>query len=177
MNIQCVIRYWARAFCLAALLVSAGASAAEGAKVVVLDLQRAIMMTDVAREKMKALENQKEYAESQKKAEALRSELMRKQEALQKEGPTWSAEKRNNQLKDMEFMRKDFELAAQKLQAEQQELMRELMKSLEPKVKQVLEQLIKDQQINMVLEKNAAIYADRSADITELMVEKLNKAP
>jgi len=177
MNIQCVIQYWVRGFCLAALLASAGASAAEGGKVVVLDLQRAIMMTDVAREKMKALENQKEFSETLKKREALGLELKRKEELFQKEGPTWSAEKRNNYIKDREFMRKDFELVAQKVQAEQQDLMRELMKSLEPKVKQVLEQLIKDQQINVVLEKNAAIFADRSADITEQMIEKLNKAP
>lgn len=145
-----------------------------GTKIVVLDIQRAIMMTEMAREKMKGLENQKEYSEMHKKAESLRQQLMSKQEELQKEGPAWSADKRNNYLKDMDFMRKDFELAAQKLQAEQQELMRELIKVAEPKIKQALDQIIKEQGISMVLEKNATIYAERSTDITELLVQKLN---
>jgi len=144
------------------------------AKIVVLDIQGAIMMTNTAREKMKALENQKEYAEMHKKAEALRQQLIKKQEELQKEGPAWSADKRNNHLKDMDFMRKDFELSAQKLQAEQQELVRQLVKAAEPKIKQAMDQIIKEQGIAVVLEKGATIFADRSTDITELLVQKLN---
>lgn len=158
-----------------ATFATGGAMAADAAsKVVVLDMQRAIMMTESARERMKALENQKEYADTHKKAEGLRQQLMKKQEELQKEGPTWTAEKRNNQLKDMDFMRKDFELVAQKLQADQQELLRELAKASEPKVKQALDQLIKEQQITIVLDKGAAVFADRSVDITEALVQKLN---
>lgn len=149
-------------------------SSSAGSRIVVLDLQRAIMMTDVAREKMKALESQKEYSETQKKAESIRQQLIKKQEELQKEGPAWSTDKRNNYLKDMDFMRKDFELTAQKLQAEQQALVRELMRSAEPKIKQAMDQLIKEQSIAIVLEKNATIFADRSTDITEMLVEKLN---
>jgi len=145
-----------------------------GSKIVVLDIQKAIMMTEVAREKMKALENKKEYAETHKKAESLRQQLIKKQEELQKEGPAWSADKRNSHLQDMDFMRKDFELVAQKLQADQQELMRELVKSAEPKIKQALDLIIKEQNIAIVLEKSATIFADRSTDITELLVQKLN---
>lgn len=156
-------------------MMSVSAMAADAAtKVVVLDMQRAVMMTEAAREKMKALENQKEYLETHKKAEALRQQLLKKQEELQKEGPTWTVEKRNDQLKDMDFMRKDFELAAQKLQADQQELLRELAKASEPKIKQALDQLIKEQQITLVVDKNAAIFSDRSIDITEALVQKLN---
>jgi len=145
-----------------------------GSKIVVLDIQRAIMMTEVAREKMKALENQKEYAETHKKAESLRQQLIKKQEELQKEGPAWSADKRNSHLQDMDFMRKDFELVAQKLQADQQELMRELMKTAEPKIKQAMDKIIKEQNISIVLEKSSTIFADRSTDITELLVQTLN---
>jgi outer membrane protein len=143
-------------------------------KTVVLDIQRAIMMTEMAREKMKALENQKEYSEIHKKAELLRQQLTKKQEELQKEGPAWSADKRNNHLQNMDFMRKDFELVAQKLQAEQQGLMRDLMKSAEPKIKQALDQIIKEQNITIVLEKGATIFSSPSTDITDLLVQKLN---
>lgn len=161
---------------LVAGIVASPALWAEGAtKVVVLDLRAAIMMSDAAKEKMKALESQKEYAEVQKKAESLRQQLLKKQEELQKEGATWNADKRNNHLKDMDFMRKDFELAAQKLRAEQERVMRELMQEMESRVKQVLEQIIKEQQIGMVVDKNATLFSERSMDITEQVVAQLNK--
>jgi outer membrane protein len=144
-------------------------------RIAVIDLQRAVMMTTTAQEQIKALQSQKDYTETAKKAESLRQQLVKNQEELQKEGPSWTPEQRDSHLKEMDFLRKDFELAAQKIQSQNQELMHSIGKDMEPKVKQVLQQLIEADGISLVVDKAATIYTNSEIDITDKVIEKLNQ--
>jgi len=144
-------------------------------EVAVVDLQRAVMSTDMARERMKELESQKDYAEALEKAEGLRKELVKMQEEAQKEGPTWTPEQQASFRNDLEFKRKAFELAAQKVQAENQVVFRSINKGMEEKVKDILTQIIEAEKISIVVDKNSTIFASSTIDITDKLTEKLNQ--
>jgi len=169
----------------ALLLMSVAASAADtkadpGAdwpsKAAVLDLERAIMNTDVAREKIKALQSQKDFADMQKKIEGLQKDMERKQAEAKKEGPTWSTDQQANYLKEMEFMQKDRELAIQKIQGQKQDLEQSIAKDMGQKIKDAVDQIITEQKITLLLRGDAAYFAGPSADISDLVTDRLNKS-
>ncbi len=162
---------------LFALLLSVPAWSAEGngTRVAVVDLQAAVMRTDMAREQMKELESQREFAETQIKLESLKKQIMEKQEEAKKEGPTWTQDQWIAHRKSVEFLRKDFELAGQKIQAESQVVLRNIEKELGPKVQDVLKQLIDAERIDIVIEKNFTVYSSADIDLTVQLTDKLNE--
>jgi outer membrane protein len=144
-------------------------------KVAVLDLERAVMTTDVAREKIKALQSQKDYADTQKKIESLQKDMEKKAADAKKEGPTWNADQQANFRKDMEFMQKDLELAMQKIQGQGQDLERTIMKDMDQKIKDAVEQIIADDKITVLLRRESVFFAVPAADISDEVTAKLNQ--
>jgi outer membrane protein len=144
-------------------------------KVAVLDLERAVMTTDVAREKIKALQTQKDYADTQKKIESLQKEMEKKAADAKKEGPTWNVDQQANFRKDMEFMQKDMELAMQKVQGQNQDLERTIMKDMDQKIKDAVEQIIADEKVTVLLRRESVFFAMPADDISDEVTAKLNQ--
>lgn len=160
-----------------AVLLWVGHAHAENAagKVVVIDLQRAVLSTTAAREQLKALESEKEFAENRKKAEKLQKEMDAKAAEAQKDGATWSPEKQAQYRRDMEMHQKEMQLVIQKLQAEKQAVFARISKDIDAKLKKVLEQLIKEENIAIMLDKGAALFVHPEFDITEKVTQRLNE--
>lgn len=156
---------------------AAGETAASTAgKVVVIDLQRAVLSTAAAKEQLKAMESEKEFSENRKKAENLQKEMDRRSAEAQKDGATWSNEQQMNYRRDMEMMQKEMQLVVQKLQSEKQAVFNRISKDMEGKLKKVLEQLIKEDNISLLLDKGAAHFARPDFDVTEKVTQRLNEA-
>lgn len=152
------------------------AAAAPAGKVVVIDLQRAVLSTAAAREQLKAMESEKEFAENRKKAESIQKEMDKKSAEAQKDGATWSNEQQMSYRRDMEMMQKEMQLLVQKLQSEKQAVFNRISKDMESKLKKVLEQLIKEENISLLLDKGAAHFAHPAFDVTEKVTQRLNEA-
>lgn len=162
---------------IAAMVLSllSAVSFAEG-KVVVLDIQAAMLNTDLAKKEIATLDKNPEYAAMKAKLDGLVADIKKLQATAEKDGLTWSPEQQAEHRKKVEYVRADYELAGKKLQAEQQAVMQRVMQELSPKMRTVLDQLAAADNIGIILSSQAAIHAVPASDITQKLTEMLNKA-
>lgn len=143
-------------------------------KVAVINLKRSVMMTTEAREKIKSLEIDRDYADARKKAEALQKEMETKMASAKKDGATWTKEQQASFRNEMDLKQKELQLNAQRLESAEQALIMQIMKEIQPKLKKVIDELVVAQKISVLMQADAAVYAVPDADITALVTEKLN---
>lgn len=154
--------------------VSSGAMAAE--KIVTLDMQAAMLGTDVAKKSVEDLQKNAEFTALRAKVESLVADIKALQETAEKDGMTWSEDKLAEHRKKIEYLRADYELATKKMQAEQQQVLQRVQQQLTPKVRPVLEKLIEEEEIGMIINAQSVFHADADHDITAKLIERLNKA-
>ncbi|WP_020209209.1 OmpH family outer membrane protein [Gilvimarinus chinensis] len=158
----------------ALLTLSLGAAAAD--KVVTLDMQAAILGTDLAKKSVEGLQKNAEFTALRAKVESLVADIKALQESAEKDGMTWSEDQQAEHRKKVEYLRADYELATKKLQSEQQQVLQRVQQQLTPKVRPVLEKLIADEDIGMIINAQSVFHADADHDITAQLIERLNKA-
>lgn len=157
------------------LSMMSAVSFAQG-KVVILDVQAAMLSTEMAKQQMATLDKNPEFASMKAKLDGLVADMKKLQATAEKDGLTWSAEQQAEHRKKVEYLRADYELAGKKLQAEQQAVMQRVLQELGPKTRTVLDQLIAADNIGLVLNSQAAIHAAPAYDITAKLTDMLNKA-
>lgn len=156
---------------LAALLLVTGQAYA--GKVVVLDVQQALLSSDAASDFRKQV--QQEFAGEQKQLVDLEKQARALQEKLQKNAGL-SSEEDMNQLRLQfqkafgEYQRRGQELQQQRAQREQT-----FIAEMKPRLDEVIQGLIKEQDIDLIVAKQASIYVEPALDITKSVVDRLNK--
>ncbi|MCP8898604.1 OmpH family outer membrane protein [Gilvimarinus xylanilyticus] len=160
---------------VAAMTLVSTFAIAEG-KVVTLDMQAAILGTELAQKSVEDLQKNTEFTALRAKVESLVADIQALQETAEKDGMTWSEDQQADHRKKVEYLRADYELATKKLQAEQQQVMQRVQQQLTPKVRPVLEKLIEDEKIGMIINAQSVFHADADHDITAQLIERLNKA-
>jgi outer membrane protein len=145
-------------------------------KVVILDVQAAMLSTELAKKELAKLDKNPEFASMKAKLDGLVADIKKLQATAEKDAMTWSAEQQAEHRKKVEYLRADYELAGKKLQAEQQAVVQLVMQQLGPKTRTVLDQLIASDNIGLVLNSQAAIHASPAFDITSKLTDLLNKA-
>ncbi len=160
------------------LLVSslAGAQAPIQGKIAVLDLQTAIIGTDEAQKRIKALVAQPDYDGNKKQLDKLKKEYEDMVKQLQKDMAVMSPEQKEAQGKKLESKRADMEFIARKLQGAQQEVMQGLMREMDPKLNKIIGDLIKSENIGLLLDSKSVMQVDASFNISNKVTEQLNKA-
>jgi outer membrane protein len=153
----------------------AGAQGAAG-KIAVFDMQIAVISTDAAQKRIKALEAQPDYDASKKQLDKLKKEYDEMVKQLQKDLAVMSPEQKEAQGKKLEAKRSDMDHIFRKLQASRQELLQSVMQEMDPKFKKVMEGLIKSENISLLLDTRSTLYFDPTYDITSKVTEQLNKA-
>lgn len=161
---------------LSVSLVALSVAAVAEEKVVVLDMQAAMMGTDLAQKTIEDLQKNSEFASLRAKLESLVADITALQKTAEKDGMTWSEEKTAEHRKKVEYLRADYELATKKMQSEQQQVLQRVQQQLSPKIAPVLEQLIKDKEIGMILNAQSVFHASGEYDITDDLIDRLNKA-
>lgn len=162
-------------FAVVLLCAFSAGSLAQG-KVVIVDIQTAMLSTNVAQKELEKLDKNPEFAALKAKSDGLVADLKKLQATVEKDGLTWSAEQQAEHRKKVEYVRADYELVGKKLQAEQQAVMQRILQELSGKTHTVLEQLIAADNIGLVLHSQAAIHASAAHNITPKLTELLNKA-
>ena len=153
------------------------AQTALATNVVVFDAQQAIMQTNSARQRMEELQKKPEYAKLVAEAEGLKADLASLSKDAESKGLTWSPEQQAEHRKNVEFVQADFKLVVQKIQKEQDDLVKSLLAEGQKMIPEALEKIVKAEAIDIVLQKQAAIWSNPSVDITAKVIAELNKAP
>ena len=158
-----------------ALSVVSAASWAQG-KVVVLDPTGAVMGTAAAKAKVEKLQKSAEFAAAKVKLDGLAADIKAMQAEYQKDGMTWSAEKRAENEKKLQSLGQDYQFQGKKLQAEQQALMQQIMQEIGPKMEAVVMQLVESENITMIVDAKAVMMSKPENDLTPKVTAMLDKA-
>lgn len=149
------------------------ATADDSSKVAVLNEVMVISESEIGKSYAKAAE--RKYKSRLDAIQAEGKNLQKMEEALLRDAATMSEDQR--QVKQLELRRKaeDLQLKQQKLAAEKRaDDMAEHNKLL-PKLQKALEAVVKEEKIDVILDRQAVIYAKPGADISRKVIEKLNK--
>lgn len=145
-------------------------------KIVALDARGAILGTAIAKAKLEKMQKNPDFAASKAKAEGLDADRKALQASFQKDGMTWSEEKRAEAEKKMQSINTDLQFQVKKLQGEQQAVVQEIMQQMAPKLDGVLKQLIEAENISMIVDATAILKIKPESNITPKVTELLDKA-
>jgi outer membrane protein len=155
------------------LLAMAAPAAFAEVKIAVVDVQAAILNSEEAKRLLKQI--QEEFKSEEEQIRTIQSEAAVLYERLQKDAEVMSdAEKRRVQ-QQIESKNNDFVYNRQKLQRLIEERQQELFTGVDTKVQAAIEMLVKTDDYDLIMPRQAALYAGDLYDITRKVTEKLNE--
>jgi len=146
-------------------------------KIAVVNLQEAILQTDLANKRLAAVRDEDDYKADKAEYERLKEEfdvLVRK---LQTDMAVMSQEQQLSARKKLANKQGDLEHVTGKLQQAEQAAGQALLQELSPKVQEVLRGLIATEGIGLLLQHSSVIHADAGYSITAKVTDKLNQLP
>jgi len=158
-----------------AFFISTQALAADG-KIAVVSLQQAILNTDASQKQLNDLRAGAEYKKNRAELEGLQKTGKDLVDKLKKDGPTMSKDQQEDLQRKVENVRGDLEHVGRKLQDQEKELAQRLFAEMGTKAKSIVNDLIKSENIGLLLDAQAALHAEGSYNITAKVTEKLNQS-
>lgn len=164
-------RFLALQVCL--FLLSAGAVADNG--IAVVDVARAIFSTEVAKKRQEEMQRASEFATQQAKYDSLAADMKALQKEVEGKAMTLSQDKAAEYQKKMEYLRADLELVSRKLQAEVKDTQNRVMQELQPRALEAVKELVAEEKITLLLQREAVISATPEMDVTAKLIDRINK--
>lgn len=149
--------------------------AQSGSKIAVLDLQQAVLQTDLAQQQLTAMEQNEDYKALVTRIESLTSDLQSFQQDAEKNAMTWSEEKRTEKQEEAQTLRQNYQGAMQTLQRERQLVVQAIIQSMGEATQSVIGQLIEAEKITLLLDSQNVFHAAQTHDITNKVTELLNQ--
>jgi outer membrane protein len=156
-------------------LAFSNAAVADG-KIAVVNIEKAIFETEVAKSQMKKMQSIPDYKSGTKTLQKLSGEAKGLEEKFKKDGATMSAADKEKLQNEFKGKLADIQYEENKLKKMGQEIYGKVLRDMEPKVREVMAVVVKEQKIGLLLDRQAAIHVDASFDITSLITQRLNEA-
>ncbi len=158
------------------LLIVTGAagfsSAADVAKIGVVDLPRILQNSTAGKSIQATLKKEKNKMETDLKARGAEIENIRKR--LERESMVMSREMREEKERDYRIKINDFKTLQQKYTNNLQQLEARLMEQLRSDVQQLVNEMGKKGGYLLIVNRISVLYAPDSIDITDQLIQKLN---
>ena len=166
-----------RKLCLTLFLMAtpALALAAGATKIGVLDLQAVVLTSEAGKGGMAELEGNKEYAALIKSVEKSEQTLKSLDEELKGKGLTWAEDKKEKQRTKMNEVAQERQQTLMTLNRARESVFMQMLSAMEPAIGAVLEEVMKAEGIDMIVDSKSVIHKMPTADVTPMVVEKLNK--
>jgi outer membrane protein len=144
-------------------------------KIRVIDVQGAILSTDVAQKKLGEIRDQAEYKKNKAEYDRLKSEGEALLKTYQKDAAVMSQDQKVAAQKKLNAMQEDLDHVTSKLQQAEQAAGQALLQEMAPKVQDILREMIEKDGIGLLLQRNAVVHAEPSYSITQQVTDKLNQ--
>jgi outer membrane protein len=164
------------AILMLAVLALPGLAQAQG-KIAVVDLQAAILQTDMAQQRIAAVRAQEDYKSDKDEFDRLKAEFDDLVKQLQNDMAVMSQEQQLAARKRLQSKQADLEHVTGKLQQAEQAAGQALLQEMSPKVQEVLRELITTEGIGLLLQRGSVIHADAGYSLTAKVTDKLNQLP
>jgi outer membrane protein len=147
--------------------------AADVAKIGVIDFQKVLETSNAGKLIQSELkkDNEKMTADLQQKGEEI--EKIRKR--LERESMVMSKEMREEKEREQRIKVNDFKSLQKKYRAELQKRQVQLMQQLQADVTDITQQMGKKEGYLLIMDRRGVIYAPNSVDLTDKLIEQLNK--
>ena len=159
-----------------AVLVLPSLAWAQG-KIAVVNVQEAIMQTDVAQKRLAAVRNGEDYKSDKAEFDRLKDEFDVLVKKLQTDMAVMSQEQQMAARQKLTTKQGDLEHVSGKLQQAEQSAGQSILQEMSPKVQEVLRELIATEGIGLLLQRSSVIHADAGYSITAKVTDKLNQLP
>lgn len=144
-------------------------------KIAVVDVQGAILQTDIAQKRMGEVRDQDDYKKNKAEYDRLKSEGDSLLKTFQKDAAVMSQDQKIAAQQKLSSMQDDLDHVTSKLQQAEQTAGQALLQEMAPKVQEVLREIIEKEGISLLLQRNAVIHAEASYSITATVTDKLNQ--
>lgn len=156
--------------CVGQVCLAAGAT-----KVAVLDLQAVVLMSEVGKQGMAELEKHAQYTPVKAKLDNVEAELKTLSEQEKNEGLTWGEDKKSEHREKMNGLAKERQNHMQMLGSMRESAFMQILQALEPRIGKALEDVMAAEGIELILDSKTAILKIPTADVTPMVVDRLNK--
>ena len=146
-------------------------------KIAVVDLQEAILQTDLAQKRLAEVRDGGDYKDDKAEYDKLKKEFDKIVKKFQKDAAVMSQEQQVAARQKLASKQADLEHVTGKLQKPEQAAGQGLLQEMAPKVQEVLRELISAEGIGLLLQRSSVIHADAGYSITAKVTDKLNQAP
>ncbi|MEP0071656.1 MAG: OmpH family outer membrane protein [Marinomonas sp.] len=142
-------------------------------EVAVVDFRAAVLQSNMGQ---KAAEEPKQkIAEMDARLKQEQSALETSAQELKRDELTLSKEEFDKRRQALAEQQNKLRSMAANMQRQAKELEQQLVQSLTPKAEAALKSLIEERGLNLVLNRQLSLYADQDADITNELVERINR--
>jgi outer membrane protein len=160
---------------LAAFALSLPVVAMAQGKTAVVNLQEAILQTDLAQKRLNDVREQEDYKSDKSEFDRLKKEFDELVKDFQKDAAVMSQDQQLAVRKKLTSKQGDLEHVAGKLQQAEQAAGQELLQEMSPRVQEILRELIQTEGIGLLLPRASVIHADPGYSITAKVTDKLNQ--
>ena len=141
--------------------------------IVVVDVQTALLNTEIAKEKIAELK--KKYAPDTNQLKQLGQDIQQLRQKIQQDAAVMSeSEKRAIEI-EAEGKIKEYQFKTQQLKNAQNSSQQELLVELKPKLDAALKKVIEQEKYTLILHRRATLYSAKTRDITNKITELLNQ--
>lgn len=162
---------------IVALALALPAAAMAQGKIAVVNLQEAILQTDMAQKRLNEVRNQEDYKADKAEFDKLKKEFDELVQKFQKDAAVMSQEQQVAARQKLASKQSDLEHVTGKLQQAEQGAGQMLLQEMSPRVQEVLRELIATEGIGLLLQRASVIHADAGYSITAKVTDKLNQLP
>ncbi len=141
----------------------------------VVDVQGAILQTDIAQKRLGEVREQADYKKNKAEYDRLKTEGEAVLKTFQKDAAVMSKDQKAAAEKKLGAMQDDLDLVTGKLQQAEQAAGQALLQDMAPKVQVALREIIEKDGIGLLLQRNAVVHAEESYSITAKVTDKLNQ--
>ncbi len=146
-------------------------------KIAVVNLQEAILQTDLAQKRLADVRDQDDYKADKAEFDKLKKEFDDLVKGFQKDAAVMSQEQQVAARQKLASKQSDLEHVTGKLQQAEQAAGQALLQELSPRVQEVLRELITTEGIGLLMPRASVIHADPGYSITAKVTDKLNQTP
>ncbi len=159
-----------------ALLMIASTTFAAGAtKVAVLDVEALVLSSEVGKSGMDQLKKNAEYSALSTKLDNLEAEMKTLDEQGKTQGLTWGEDKKKEHVEKLTNLSGEHREIMGKMGRGQEMVYMQLLNAMQPAISQALTAVMAAEGIDLVLDSKAAVHRIGNADITPMVLDRLNK--
>ena len=147
--------------------------AAAQLNVAVVDTAQAIQQSEEAKNFAETI--RQELEPESEELGGLRDEIVALEQKVTDEGDVMSEQERLRHAKDIENKRIDLDFGAKKLEKALQDRQAELLQTMAPKVRAIVNDLVEVERYDLVFERRNVAFVNPRHDITAKVTEKLNE--